>query len=538
MSLRGRTILPLAAAILVIAAAVWTAGETARSAAAAAVIKRQSAEAMLRAVLDQQIGLEGFLRSRDEEHLDHFRKKAQEFEVALATASARLEPHEAGRFRRQVAAARAWQAHAQQELAESPHGRRRHADDHEAGDALLDRFRELILAHERLETEEAQEALARSGKISVGLIIALGLGFGGIGLVSIERRARRAARAATAERRRQERDSEYRAHQEEFRVALQAARSESEAHGLLRRHLERSVADARVTVLNRNNSDNRLEAVKPVAEGTALAKSIGDAEPESCLAVRLAARHDRAPEREPLMHCDVCGKIPGATSCTPSLVGGEVIGSVLIERPAGPLDAVDARRFDDSVAQAAPVLGNLRNLRLAETRAATDALTGLANRRAADETLRRMLAEAARRTSPLAIALFDVDHFKRVNDIYGHDKGDQVLAAIGDAVATGVRASDFVARYGGEEFLVALPDTDAPTGADVCDKLRKLVSDVRVAGVNNRITASFGVAAYPADGVDLELLLRTADRALYTAKSSGRDQVCLLPAREQAATPS
>ena len=167
----------------------------------------------------------------------------------------------------------------------------------------------------------------------------------------------------------------------------------------------------------------------------------------------------------------------------------------------------------------------MRYLRLAETRAATDALTGLPNRRSAEETLKLMLANADRSSVPLAIALFDLDHFKKVNDVYGHEKGDQLLAAVGDVATSTTRASDFVARYGGEEFLVLLPATDLPGAVLACDKLRENIARLHVLGAGNNPSASFGVAVFPDDGTDAETLVRGADRALYAAKSSGRNCV-------------
>jgi GGDEF domain-containing protein len=121
----------------------------------------------------------------------------------------------------------------------------------------------------------------------------------------------------------------------------------------------------------------------------------------------------------------------------------------------------------DSVVQAAPILATQRNLALAQLRAASDALTGLPNRRAADETLNRMVAHAGRAVSPLAGVLLDLDHFKQVNDLHGHELGDKALAAVGQILISTLRTSDFAARYGGEEFLVLLPDTPCG-GRSVC----------------------------------------------------------------------
>jgi diguanylate cyclase (GGDEF)-like protein len=201
-----------------------------------------------------------------------------------------------------------------------------------------------------------------------------------------------------------------------------------------------------------------------------------------------------------------------------------VVGSLLVRHPQ-PLTDVERERLSDSVAQAAPTLANLRTLALAEVRAATDALTGLPNARTLHESLRRMLAYAGRRLEPLTLVLLDLDHFKRVNDTFGHEAGDAVLAGVGDVLASKLRGSDFAARYGGEEFVVLLPATDRAGGVAVANNLRELLTELRVPGLDAPVTGSFGVASYPEDALDASALLRVADQALYAAKAAGRNCV-------------
>jgi diguanylate cyclase (GGDEF)-like protein len=178
-----------------------------------------------------------------------------------------------------------------------------------------------------------------------------------------------------------------------------------------------------------------------------------------------------------------------------------------------------------SITQASPVLANLRNLALSQTRAMTDGLTGLPNRRAIDDSLKRMAAYAERTSTPLAAVLFDLDHFKKINDLHGHEKGDEVLAAIGVTASTSVRGSDFVGRYGGEEFILLLPDTGRAGAVVIAEKLRVAISQIDVPGVSQPITVSLGVAAIPDDAPEQTLLIRAADRALYLAKAQGRNRV-------------
>ncbi|MHB8492629.1 MAG: GGDEF domain-containing protein [Solirubrobacteraceae bacterium] len=173
----------------------------------------------------------------------------------------------------------------------------------------------------------------------------------------------------------------------------------------------------------------------------------------------------------------------------------------------------------------APVLGNLRNLAVAELRAATDALTGLPNHRMVQETARLMAAQAGRNVTPLAVLALDLDHFKRVNDVYGHGKGDDVLAAVGTALSSAVRDSDFVGRNGGEEFLVLLPDTGQEGTRLAAEKIRERVAQVALPTGERVLTVSVGIALLPEHAADPATLLRLADRALFAAKANGRNRV-------------
>ena len=351
---------------------------------------------------------------------------------------------------------------------------------------------------------------------------------GGITLRGSRRALQESLDVRNAEARRTAAEREYHETQRAFTEVMQITRDEDEAYRLLKRHLERSLAGSDVLVLNRNNSHDRLEPMTEVADSSPLAERLKSAEPDSCLAVRLGKTHERRADHRPLLACDVCGAANGNSTCVPSLVGGEVIGSVLVEHPSL-LDDASKRRIEESMTQASPVLANLRNLALSQARALTDGLTGLPNRRAIDDTLKRMAAHAGRTTSPLGVVLFDLDHFKQINDLCGHEKGDEVLAAVGVGITSAMRASDFAGRLGGEEFILLLPDTSRDGAVTVAEKLRQSIAALEVPGVTRPITASFGVAALPEDAGEAALLLRAADRALYVAKAHGRNRVEVLP---------
>jgi diguanylate cyclase (GGDEF)-like protein len=312
--------------------------------------------------------------------------------------------------------------------------------------------------------------------------------------------------------------------QSEFVETLQVTSSEELAHDLLKRQVERSIAGSSVVVLNRNNSDDRLEATTTLPAGSPIARTLIDAKPRSCLAVLFARPHEENPEREPLTRCEVCGKTGRRATCEPLLVGGEVIGSVLVEHDEL-LREEDTAALRESVAQAAPVLANMRNLAVAEFRASTDGLTGLPNKRAVQDSVKRMAAHASRTLAPLSAIVLDLDHFKKINDSFGHGRGDDVLAAVGAALSDTVRASDFVGRNGGEEFIVLLPDTDSERAALAAEKIRSTIAQISVSGVDREITASLGIATIPDHAGDGDQLVRSADRALYVAKTNGRNRV-------------
>lgn len=312
----------------------------------------------------------------------------------------------------------------------------------------------------------------------------------------------------------------------EFTEAMQLTGSEREAHDLLKRHLERSIPGSDVSVLSRNNSANRLEPTTPLASHDPLTKRLREARPQDCLAVRSGQTHTGNGE-EALLTCGVCGEATSSV-CRPLLVGGEVIGAVLARRDHA-LDEREEETMRGSVIQAAPLLANLRNLALAELRAGTDALTGLPNQRACHETMRLMAAQALRAERPLSVLLLDLDHFKEINDVFGHAEGDNVLAAVGVSMRSAIREGDFCGRFGGEEFIALLPGTDLAGGVLVAEKIRAGVARIDVPSVQRDITVSIGVAAIPDHGNEAAMVARTADRALYAAKSAGRNRVEAAP---------
>ena len=160
-----------------------------------------------------------------------------------------------------------------------------------------------------------------------------------------------------------------------------------------------------------------------------------------------------------------------------------------------------------------------------QQQALTDSLTGCVNRRSFEMQLERDLHFATRTSQPVALVMLDIDHFKHVNDKYGHDAGDTVLRIIANALREELRGVDTAARYGGEEFAIILPQANLEGALVVAERLRSRVENTEVPGVGT-ITASLGVAVFPAHASSRDLLVTNADRALYRAKNSGRNRTC------------
>jgi diguanylate cyclase (GGDEF)-like protein len=159
-----------------------------------------------------------------------------------------------------------------------------------------------------------------------------------------------------------------------------------------------------------------------------------------------------------------------------------------------------------------------------ERLARTDALTALANRRAFDEALRREIARSQRLGDRLSVALADLDHFKSINDRYGHITGDHVLASAAAIFGRQMRPYDMAARYGGEEFVLLLPGTSIHEAIGIAERIRKEVELIELSEHDGKITVSFGVASWAAGETPAEFVGR-ADAALYDAKSAGRNRV-------------
>ena len=177
---------------------------------------------------------------------------------------------------------------------------------------------------------------------------------------------------------------------------------------------------------------------------------------------------------------------------------------------------------------AAAITGLGSTMAAVQSDASTDRLTGVPNRAAIIGALFTEVERSVRYRRPLAVAFADIDHFKEVNDTYGHEAGDLVLRGVASVLRQNIRSSDRVGRYGGEEFMITLPETTVEDGAALADKLRRLVASERWRlpdGNDVGVTVSLGVTGGSGDRLSVDALVREADAAMYSAKALGRDQV-------------
>jgi two-component system, cell cycle response regulator len=231
---------------------------------------------------------------------------------------------------------------------------------------------------------------------------------------------------------------------------------------------------------------------------------------------------------------------PGAKRLVivPLLVEGALVGALMAEsskKRRYRLEASTLTVVEQFATQAALAFSNVWLLEKVQKLADTDSLTGIYNRMVFDRTLRAEIKRADRNGESMSLLMLDIDHFKSLNDRFGHQTGDEVLRTLAGALGEESRDFDTVTRYGGEEFAVLLPNTDRAAGAIAGERFRKLVESLEGPVP---ITASVGVATFPGNAQSADGLLSAADDALYESKRTGRNRVVVsdkVPIREKAA---
>jgi diguanylate cyclase (GGDEF)-like protein len=254
--------------------------------------------------------------------------------------------------------------------------------------------------------------------------------------------------------------------------------------------------------------------------------------PADCWALRRGRAHHVTPSGTELACRHTAHGEQSSAMCAPLLAQGAALGVLhLVGTPgAGDLSAL-AQRLAIAAAEACALA--LASIRLRETLAdqsLRDSLTGLYNRRYAEETLLREIGRAKRESSALSVVMLDLDHFKSINDEFGHDAGDMALREAAAVLVENVRTSDVVSRVGGEEFLFIFPGASMEAALQKADRVREKIKALELNHRGRRLpvlTFSAGAAGFPVNGTVPEALLRAADRALYKAKHAGRDQSVL-----------
>lgn len=221
----------------------------------------------------------------------------------------------------------------------------------------------------------------------------------------------------------------------------------------------------------------------------------------------------------------------GSYYCGPLIAGGIIIGAVRLEGATGLWTPERESLLESYLSTSASVLSNLQLLQTMREQANMDPLTGLYNRRFCKDYARKLMAMARRKNTPLGFIMLDLDHFKNINDVFGHEVGDRILKRFARTVTQSMRETNLTARLGGEEFIILLPDTGAKACQVVAERIRNAVARMNMPQVKEKhipaVTVSLGIAVYPDHGATLEEMLQASDRALYESKRAGRNRSTL-----------
>ena len=217
------------------------------------------------------------------------------------------------------------------------------------------------------------------------------------------------------------------------------------------------------------------------------------------------------------------------------------LGAILVTGRPGSFDATSHRVLEILANQAAATLSVIQLKERHKALAARDGLTGLYNRRSFDELLAQAVAREERKPQgAFALLMLDLDHFKKLNDTFGHPAGDAALRHAAQTLGRRLRKNDVLARYGGEEFAVILDGADLAKAGELAERVREALQKGQIVfeGARLSVTASFGLAVWPGDGREPAAILAAADRALYAAKQAGRNRVATAATVPAAPTPS
>jgi diguanylate cyclase (GGDEF)-like protein len=225
--------------------------------------------------------------------------------------------------------------------------------------------------------------------------------------------------------------------------------------------------------------------------------------------------------------------------CLPLISFGKQLGVVCLESAtAGAFEQTDVQPLESVADIIATAIQNADYFDQAKALANVDGLTGAFNRRFFESRIAEELERAGRYGKQLAVIMLDIDHFKRLNDEFGHLLGDEVLRQVSALFRSQLRKVDFVCRYGGEEFVLLLPETSGEDALAVAEKVRRTIETYAFPGVPRPVTISMGVAEFTVHGPSRDEIVKAADLALYASKQGGRNRVTFAVAGAPAATPS
>jgi len=312
------------------------------------------------------------------------------------------------------------------------------------------------------------------------------------------------------------------------RDELQLCMTSKQAHESAVRHMQILLPGTSGAALLINNSRRMVEIVATWGGSTSLLDGFA---PDACCGLRAGKARWRKQGKSELDCMHFAGDAPENYLCMPLAAHGETQGFMFVECGTAEVLALAEERtalVQELVELASLSIASLNLRAKLEGQSIRDGLTGLFNRHFMESALERELHRAARQGTPLAVMMLDVDHFKVLNDTFGHEAGDVVLREVADSFRRALRDEDIICRYGGEEFVVIMPDATEETAVRRAEMIRKVVSEIRMHFRGELLgSVTVGIAMYPDAGKDGGNLIRLADGALYRAKHAGRNQVML-----------
>lgn len=388
---------------------------------------------------------------------------------------------------------------------------------------LSQRIRDLVneaienerdLLRERTALSEAQ-ALRTRRNMLLGLVASFLLVVGAFVLFDREMRRRREAQQARVQ---------------ELSLLinlgelLQTCRAPSEAYRVVERMAPQFFPELSGAISLFQPSRNALEVQARWGDGAAISAVF---EPDQCWGLRRGQPHALQGDGQGMICEHFEAPRPRGAVCQPLLANGELLGALHLTHPAA-IDTSGGERVAVFGEQVALAIASLQLRETLRNQSIRDPLTALFNRRYTEETLQRELSRAARERSALSLLVLDVDHFKKFNDSYGHETGDEVLKQIALVLRESTRASDIASRLGGEELLIVMPRSGIDDALSKAEQLRAKISGLSIRFLGKPIdpvTVSIGVACFPQHGSRADELTRAADAALYRAKHEGRNRV-------------